>query len=160
MFYKKYSFLFLFVIGLTNIKAQETIPASGGNASGSGGSVSYTIGQIVYTTDTATSGSVAQGVQQAFEISVVTEIKEANNITLNCSAFPNPTTDNLILKIENFQLSTFNFQLLDINGKLLENKKISSNVTFISMENLIPATYLLKISNSNIEIKTFKIIKY
>ena len=31
--------------------AQETVPATGGDASGSGGSTSYTIGQVVYTDD-------------------------------------------------------------------------------------------------------------
>jgi hypothetical protein len=44
------------------IRAQNAIPASGGNATGSGGSVSYTFGQVVYTTKSGTGGSVAQGV--------------------------------------------------------------------------------------------------
>ena len=42
------SIVFLFIVGLTSLQAQETIPASGGNATGAGGSVSYTVGQVVY----------------------------------------------------------------------------------------------------------------
>ena len=45
--------------------AQDAIPATGGDATGSGGSASYTVGQIGYTTNTGTNGSVAEGVQQA-----------------------------------------------------------------------------------------------
>ena len=33
---------------VTTVIAQTTIPASGGNASGSGGTLSYSVGQIVY----------------------------------------------------------------------------------------------------------------
>ena len=52
----------LFVLGMT-IQAQNAIPAAGGNAAGAGGTVSYTVGQAVYTTNTGTTGSVVQGVQ-------------------------------------------------------------------------------------------------
>jgi len=61
--------LLLFGLGLTGLQAQESVNAAGGNASGSGGTVSYTVGQVVYTTKTGTNGSVAEGVQQAYEIS-------------------------------------------------------------------------------------------
>ena len=50
------------------MKAQtshQVLSASGGDATGSGGSVAYSVGQIVYTTSTGTTGSVAQGVEQA-----------------------------------------------------------------------------------------------
>jgi hypothetical protein len=90
--------IFLLSLGLTGLHAQETIPTSGGNALGSGGTVSYTVGQLVYTTNTGTTGSLAQGVQQPYEISVVNGIDEALGITLNYSAFPNPATDFLYLK--------------------------------------------------------------
>ena len=151
--------LLLLCFGLTKVQAQEAVMTSGGDASGSGGSASYSIGQIVYTTNTGTNGSVAQGVQQPFEISVVASIEEAKGITLKCSVYPNPATDYLMLKIENFDLSTLNFQLFDINGKLLLDQKINSNETSISMESIPSANYFLKVIQSNKKIKTFKIIK-
>ncbi len=147
-------------LGLTGLQAQTAIPATGGNASGNGGSVSYSVGQVVYTTNTGgANGSVAQGVQQPFEISVVTGIDEANGITLQCSAYPNPTTDFLKLKVENFKTENLTYQLYDISGKLLENKKIEGNETSITMSNLVSATYFVKVTESNKEVKTFKIIK-
>ena len=154
----KISAILMFGIGLTGLKAQTAVSATGGNASGSGGTISYSIGQLVYTTNTGTNGSVAQGVQQPFEISVVTGLEEAKGIN-HISVYPNPTTDYLILEVKDFKLSTLDFQLYDMNGKLLENKKIEGNQTSIGMSKLVAATYFLKITQSNKEIKIFKIVK-
>ena len=51
----------------TAIQAQEAVAAAGGEATGSGGTVSYTIGQINYTTNTGAGGTITQGVQQPYE---------------------------------------------------------------------------------------------
>jgi hypothetical protein len=55
----------LFVTQLA--QSQEAIPVSAGAAAGAGGSISYTVGQVFYTTYTASTGSVSQGVQHPFE---------------------------------------------------------------------------------------------
>lgn len=139
--------------------AQESINATGGDASGGGGSSSYSIGQVVYTTNTGTSGSVAQGVQQAFEISVVTGIEKAKGINLSVTAYPNPTTDYLTLRIDEFEILNLSFQLYDMSGKLLQNEKITGNQTSIAMGNLVPSNYFVKVIQGNREVKTFKIFK-
>ena len=149
--------VFLLGLGLT-AQAQQATTATGGDASGSGGAVAYSVGQIVYTTNTGTTGSVAQGVQQPYEISIVLGIED-NSINLGLSAYPNPTTNFLTLNVGNAELSTLNFQLYDILGKLIESRKIISISETIAMENLPTATYFLKVSNNNNEVKTFKIIK-
>lgn len=155
---KLFAFLLL-GLGLTGLKAQVAIPSSGGNASGSGGSVSYSVGQVVYTSGTGTNGSVAQGVQQPYEISVETGLEVAKGITLQCSAYPNPATDFVKLMVENYTFEKLTYQLYDVNGKLLKNKKVEGNETSIDMSNLAIATYFLKVTQSNKEIKIFKIIK-
>ncbi len=155
----KLSTIFLLGLGLTGLQAQESINTTGGDATGIEGSASYSVGQVVYQTHTGTNGSISEGVQQAFEISVVTTIEEAKDIKLIVSAYPNPTTDYLTLEVQDFELSTLHFQLFDINGKLLQNEKITSTQTSIIMSNLVPATYFVKITEGNKEVKTFKIIK-
>lgn len=155
----KLSAVLLLGLGLTGLQAQTSVNATGTNASGSGGTVSYSVGQVVYTTNTGASGSVAQGVQQPYEISVVTSIENAKGICLSVTAYPNPTTNYLTLYIEDFDISNLSYQLFDINGKILQNKKITSNQTSIGMSNLIPATYFVKVIQKNKEVKTFKIIK-
>ena len=57
------------------------------------------------------------------------------------------------------EFSTLNFQLYDISGKLIESRKIISRTETIAMANLASATYFLKVTNNNNEVKTFKIIK-
>jgi hypothetical protein len=143
----------------TTIQAQNTIPASGGNASGSGGSVSYSVGQVVYTTNTGTNGSVTQGVQQPYEISVVTGIVEAEDISLEMVVYPNPATDFIKLKIENYEVQNLRYQLFDINGSLLQDNLIVGNEISIDMSNYMSATFFLKVTDNNKVIKTFKIIK-
>lgn len=149
----------LLLFGLSGLHAQEAIPASGGDATGSGGSSAYSIGQVVYTTHTGSNGSVAQGVQQPYEISVVTGLAEAVNINLQLKVYPNPTNDFLNLVAEEFNNQSLSYILFDINGQILQNQKLSEKETTISMEFLVPATYFLKVLNEQEEIKTFKIIK-
>ena len=156
----KLSALLMLGLGLTGLQAQESINATGRNASGSGGSASYSVGQLAYTTNTGTNGSVSEGVQQPFEISVVTGIEEAKDIFLNVSAYPNPTTDYLELKVENLQLSELSYKLYDISGKVYQNKEIGNSITKIEMQNLPQGIYFIKvIDTKNKEFKTFKIIK-
>ncbi len=151
--------LLCWMISLTNLHAQEAILTSGGNALGSGGSVSFSVGQVVYNTNTGTNVSVAQGVQQPFEISIVNGIKEASGINLNCDVYPNPTSDCINLRIENYKIENITYQLYDISGKLISYNRIESEETNIVMKNLVFATYFLKIIQGNNEIKIFKIIK-
>ena len=156
--------LLTFAFSLSTVSAQESVNATGGNASGGGGSASYSVGQVAYQTHTGTNGSVAQGVQQPFEISVVTGLEEAKGINLTVSAYPNPTTDYLTLSINDnvktrHALSQLSYQLYDMNGKLLQNEKITGSQTSIVMSNLVPATYFVKVIQGSKEVKVFKIIK-
>jgi len=156
---KQLIFSLLLLFCLAGAQAQQANPASGGDATGSGGSAAYSVGQLVYTTDTGANGSVAQGVQQPFEISVITGITEANGIQFDLSAYPNPTRDYLTLRIENFISNDLYYRLYDISGQVVEGGEISGNTMRIPMEFLVPSTYFLKVFDAKKEIKTFKIIK-
>jgi hypothetical protein len=156
----KYSFYMLIGLGTTCLQAQQVVPCTGGNASGSGGKASFTVGQIAYTTQSDNNNTIMQGVQQPYEISELTGVKKASGISLECLVYPNPSIDYLQLKIENYKSSILYFSLYNLNGELLESKKVISNeITIIKMQNLVPSTYLLKITDGNNEIKTFNIIK-
>jgi len=146
------------LLGLGGLQAQESPTATGGDATGTGGTASYSVGQVVYTTATGTNGSVAQGVQQPYEISTTVGVNETT-INLELSVYPNPTTDYLTLKIDDIELSTLNFQLIDLQGKVIENKKVTATTSTINVESLSKATYFLNVTDNNQLIKTFKIIK-
>lgn len=146
-------------LGLTGLYAQESVNSTGGNAFSGSGTVSYSVGQDIYHSQAGINGSVAEGVQQPYEISVITEIEEAKGITLSISVYPNPATNYLSLEIKDFELSDLGFQLFDMQGKLLHNEKIVENQTTIAMNKYIPATYFIKVFQDNTELKTFKVIK-
>jgi hypothetical protein len=149
--------VFLSVFCLTGLQAQQSVNSSGSIASGSGGRMNYSLGQVNNQTYTGTNGSIMEGVQQPYIISVVTSIEEANDIAL--SVYPNPTTNFLQLIVDCEKLKDLHYQLFDTGGKILQNEKITNNQTGIAMDNLIPAIYFLKVIYKNKAIKIFKIIK-
>jgi len=139
-------------------QAQESANASGGDATGTGGTASYSVGQVVYTTNTGSTGSVAQGVQHAYEIFTV-GIKETE-LNISLTAFPNPTTENLTLQISDYNNEKLSYQLFDMQGKQLSNGQIVAQQTQINMNSLPTATYFVNVVNQeNKKVQSFKIIK-
>jgi hypothetical protein len=153
------SIFFLFGFCIAIVQGQQTIPATGGNASGSGGSVSYTVGQILNSSISGSNGTVVQGVQQPYEISVVTAIKNTEEINLKCLVYPNPTAGLTKLVFESPDFENLSYRLFDINGVLLQEKKVESRETEISLQNLSSSVYFLKVLRNNLEVKVFKIVK-
>jgi hypothetical protein len=150
----------LFCSGLcTVLQGQEVISATGGNTVGSGGSVSYTVGQITYGTISGANGKVTQGVQQPFEITGVTSIRNTEEITLKCLVYPNPTSGKAKLVFESPDFENLRIRLFDINGLLLQDKKVENRETEISLENLSSSVYFIKVILNNKEVKVFKIVK-
>lgn len=148
----------LFCLGITRLNAQEAFTSTGGTFSGSGGSASSSIGQIVFTSSSGTSGNINQGVQQPYEFYIV-GIETINGINLEYALYPNPAIEYVILNIENFNNENFNYQLFDLKGTLLINKRINDKASVIVLGNLPIATYFLKVFENNKEVKSFKIIK-
>jgi len=154
----RYYVAFLFSIGMLVTSAQENTVSTGGNASGAGGTVSYTVGQAFYNTSSDTTGSVSQGVQQPIEIQVLLGVEE-HEIKLHATVYPNPTTELITLSIGNTKTSGLSYQLFDYSGRVLTNNKISDKNTTILMSRFPNAIYLLSVTKDNKTIKTFKILK-
>ena len=150
--------LIIMLFCLPKLMAQQTVNPSGGNASGSGGSSSYSVGQIAFKTQTGTNGTVNQGVIQPIEIFTLSG-EAFTNIMLEAVVYPNPTTSNISLKISNFISDAFSYQIFDIQGKMLGNGEISNEETILDMNIYPAAIYILKVNSNSKELKTFKIIK-
>lgn len=136
--------------------AQTSANASGGAGTGSGGTLDYSVGKVVYTTHTGTTGSLAQGVHHPFEITLVNTIEESN-ITL--SVFPNPTTKTLTLDVSEFKNGDLSYQLIDVNGTSLKASEIVEQQTQIDMKNLPTGTYIMNIIGQDQLKQSFKIVK-
>lgn len=154
---KKIIALIIFGCSIISIQAQQTTVSAGGDASGIGGTFSYSIGQVVYTYNYGTDVIVAQGVQQPFEISILG--LDNYQINLVMQTYPNPTKDYLVLNVHALDLSNMIFQLYDVNGRLIETRTMFSPIETICMMNLPSSVYVLKVINNNKVVKSFKIIK-
>lgn len=78
--------------------AQSNIVASGGEGIGFGGSNVYSIGQIDYITQSGDGNTISQGIQQVYEVSVVTDAEVEHN-DLSILIYPNPTNDFIVLSL-------------------------------------------------------------
>ena len=146
-------------MGLTGLYGQRSVTTAGNNASGTGGSVSYSVGQIVYTTISGASGTVSQGMQQPYEVSVVTALRTSGEIFLECSVYPNPTSGHLKLAVRTTGSENLRYQLYDLNGMLLQEKEIGGEETDIFLDGYSSSSYFLNVMRGNLKIKSFKIIK-
>ncbi len=157
----KLSVVLLLTLGLAGLQAQESVNATGGLATGSEGLVSYTVGQTLYQTHTGAAGELAEGVQQPYEVFIVGLEDLVEGISLTAAAFPNPVSDLLKLKVEKeMHEKKLAFQLINLSGKQLESRRLTSETTEINMGGLPSGVYFLKLIDADEkEHQTFKIIK-
>jgi len=144
-------------IGLSPGFAQQAILTNGGDATGNGGTVAYSIGQVIYTANTSGAISVSQGVQQGYDITTVGISTIEKNISL--SVFPNPTTDDLKLEINETPGENFAYMLTDAQGKEIKTEVIKHNETHIEMKALANGIYFIQVNQENKLLKTFKVVK-
>lgn len=139
----------------------ETIIPSGSNATGSSGSVTYSIGQVFYTyIGVQTAYNVAQGIQQQ-ESDETLGNPEIEEPEASIVVFPNPAADfvNVSMKGTEFESSDRSYKLYDILGRLLKQNKINQTETQVSLNNLSPSLYILVVYVDNKILQSFKILK-
>jgi hypothetical protein len=153
-------FCFILTLLFIDSGAQETISATGGNIAGNGGSISYTVGQVTNLFLRETNGSVAQGVQQPYEIFLITGNEAAKYISLSFQVYPNPVQDFLTLKIQNPDTGNLIWKLFDASGRLIGTDLVSGTETLIPMTEYARGAYLFSILNKNdLQSTTYQIIK-
>jgi len=153
------SILTMLVFSITYLQGQQAVVTTGGVATGTGGSVSYTVGQAAYQTFTGTGGTVFQGVQQPWEVSSPVAIENTEDISLLMNVYPNPTSGAFKLIVGTLENRNLRFRLFDMNGVMLQDQKIDSEETEIFLQDLSSSIYFLKIMDNNREIKVFKMIR-
>ncbi|MDY6327177.1 MAG: T9SS type A sorting domain-containing protein [Bacteroidales bacterium] len=152
----------LIVISAAAANAQSAIVPVGGDAQSTAGSVSYTVGQVAVKTVQSSGGSVsvAEGVQQAYEIQTV-GINDYPQIALNAKVFPNPTENQFQLQLNGFEIPDGGMaaKLYDGAGKLLQHIAITSDETLFQIGHYATGTYLLEVLVAGRAVKTFRIIR-
>ena len=132
------------------------VVGSAGNTARSGNTLlTWTIGEPIVNTATATNNVLTQGFNQG--LLLITAIDELKNTTISIQ--PNPTSDFAIIKLDDQNLFNAQYTLTDINGKVIQQNKIENKQTSVSFQDLANATYFIQVSTNNQKAKTFKIIK-
>jgi hypothetical protein len=149
----------LFILTFTmDVSAQQTANTSGKNVSQNNTSVSYSIGEVYYNTTLNSNSVITQGIQQPYEIYLISGIGNEKDVML-ITAFPNPTSTVLKLLIQDIKLDGLNYKLYDLLGKEILSGDIQKNQTELDLNNLMPAVYFIKVFRYNSNLKYFKIIK-
>ena len=142
------------------LMAQADIVPAGGTATGSGGSVTYTIGQTAVKQADGNGRYIIEGVQQPYEIQTV-GVNNYPGITLDATVFPNPTRHAVRLRIANYAIPAdgLTARLYDANGQMLRLFEVTSMESEIDLEQYPSAAYQLCVSDNKTLLKTFKIVK-
>lgn len=141
--------------------AQSAIVPVGGDAQSNSGSVSYTVGQIAVQTVNNSSGiSVAEGVQQPYEILTV-GVDDYPQITLNAVVYPNPTENLAQLQLNGFDIPAGGLRaiLYDGSGKMLQTLPVTEDLTSFQIGQYATGTYYLELRDGKRVLKTFKVVR-
>jgi predicted nuclease of predicted toxin-antitoxin system len=136
----------------------QVIAPAGGYKDTTMGSLSWTLGEPVIVTLVATDNILTQGFQQgSFTVS---EMIVSKDLDFAITVFPNPSTDYVVLKVDNSKSKSLSYFLSNVDGKILSTDKLISSEQQISLSNCAKGTYLLSVQNENGQVlKSFKIIK-
>ena len=155
----KRTYLLLFVLCGLGLSAysQESITSAGGDGSGSGGTVAYTVGQIAFTYKSDTTGNVSEGVQQSHETFTVGVYQYQPSFTT--SAYPNPVSDFITIDLKQYTEDEINFQLVDIVGNVIQQQPLTETQTHIDLSPYTTGIYFIKVIKNARETTITKIIK-
>jgi hypothetical protein len=138
--------------------AQSNVLTAGGDASSAAGSVSYSIGQVDYTSAGSAAGFLSQGVQQPYELFAV-GVLNYSDAWLSAVCFPNPTRFSVVLALSEMPEPGTRIELFDEAGRLISSDALTSVRTHIPMESLSAGTYFLLLHKHLGLQQTFRIIK-
>jgi len=180
---KKILLVVVFILPIIGLLAQTQVTAGGGEASSSAGIVSYSVGQVAYQSYITSNGTIAEGIQQAYEISTLIGIEDKTISLVQVVLYPNPVTDYLILSVKTQDIASqkpqdvafqqtqdiasqqyitsqqLQFQLYDLQGKLVQSQKLTDSETQINMRGYVPSTYYIKVTLENKLVEEFKVVK-
>jgi hypothetical protein len=152
---KSILFLLFSFVGL-QLMAQSSTVCSGGEGIGPGGTVSFSVGQLVVESTIDSEGSISPGVQQSYESAsvYVNESLFDNTLVL----YPNPTTQFVQLAFG----KTFagNVVVFDGGGNVLLNESINSNEFRINASGWSAGVYMVHVVKDNESVAVHSVMKY
>lgn len=145
------------VLGYQTLNAQQVVLSATQNTQSETGSLSASIGQIVYKQHSSSSIVLLEGVQQPLEV-VLQSTSLAPGINYELKAYPNPSSAYVCLSLSSAD-AILNYTLYSLDGQLLKQGQVQTPETYISVQDLPPANYILQVAGEGGFKQVFEIIK-
>jgi hypothetical protein len=149
------------LVGSQIVFAQRAVVTTGGDVSGSTGSLSYSVGQTVYAPVEGETGLIYTGVQQP----PVTEVVSTNDPSGSFCAqvYPNPFSEMVYFVIGDDSIDLtpdhFTLKLFRADGKLVWQSKVSGQMTCIDPVGIPEGMYILQILHQHHQTISVKLVK-
>jgi len=141
-----------------NNEVHSSINVTGGDISSEEGSISYSIGQVFYSSYNGEKNYVTEGIQQPLIITI-TPLDEKGEESFKLAAYPNPVTNYFTIEASSYTNRSLSYHLMDLNGRLIMEDRIGKSAAKVDISSLSVAMYLLLIKDNGQHIKTIKILK-
>lgn len=151
-------YILLLSLGLVSMlsNAQETFVSSAASATGTGGHVSHSVGQLFTSSQVTSNVRIDVGIQIPLQILTLNH-PELKSIQL--TAFPNPSTDFVVLSLTAIEFEKMHYTIHSLKGEIIKKASLTAASTVIDIRSLSDGTYIVRVTQDHQELKTFKIIK-
>jgi hypothetical protein len=135
---------------------QNAISSTGGHFKSSGGSTSFTVGQVAYVLKKGTGSYLNEGVQQVYtkKTTPIEELVYLKEVQL----YPNPTQETFTLIMSTKEDVLVRYTIMDYLGKEIKYGIILSEKSEISLRDLPSGNYFISLKSKK-EIRIFKMVK-
>ena len=136
--------------------AQNAISSTGGHFKTTGGSTSFTVGQVAYVLKKGNGSYLNEGVQQVYtkKTTPVEELVYLKEVQL----YPNPTQETVILILSSKEDVQVRYTIMDYLGKEIKYGIILSEKSEISLRDLPSGSYFISLKSKK-EVRIFKMVK-
>ena len=146
--------LIFFVFYSSSLFSQEVVSSQGDSYTNSGGSLDFTIGEVV----TFTGSNIENILTQGFHQTNWSFVNIENHVpSYEAIIFPNPAED--FLNIQASLYEDVSYILYDEMGKLILQGRLLTEKTSLEVSQLATGRYSLILNNSKENLKTFNIVK-
>ena len=135
---------------------QNALSTTGGHFKSTGGSTSFTVGQVAYVLKKGTGSYLNEGVQQVYtkKTTPIEELVYLKEVQL----YPNPTQETFNLIISTKEDVQIRYTIMDYLGKEIRNGNILSEKSEITLMDLPAGNYFISLKSKK-ENRIFKIVK-
>ena len=136
--------------------AQNAISSTGGHFKTTGGSTSFTVGQVAYVLKKGNGSYLNEGVQQVYtkKTTPVEELVYLKEVQL----YPNPTQETMTLILSSKEDVQVRYTIMDYLGKEIRAGNILSEKSEISLRDLPSGNYFISLKSKK-ENRIFKMVK-